>query len=93
MSFIRMTALAATLASVALPVVADAETDAEYRNAVSTFITLQGFTCGSVLTVTQREEPNAFDVVCAAKPDGSGEKLTYFFQLAGGKAIVKLEDS
>lgn len=89
MSFMRAVTLTATLAMAAVPAVAQSESDAEYRNAVSTFITMQGFACGSVLSVTQREEANAFDVVCSANANGSGDTTSYFFQLTGEGAVVK----
>ncbi len=92
MSLVRPVILALTFAISTLPALAEtdkAAQEAQYRKAVSTFITLQGFPCGAVLTVAQREEPNAFDVVCSTNEDGSGVELAYFFQLINGGAVVK----
>ncbi len=89
MSILRTIATGAIIATTALPALAQSDQETEYRNAVSLFITLQGYACGSVLTVEQREEPNAFNVTCALNADGSGEEVTYFFQLEGGGAVVK----
>ncbi len=89
MRILRAIAAGALIATTAVPALAQSDQETEYRNAVSLFITLQGYPCGSVLTVEQREEPNAFNVTCALAADGSGEQVTYFFQLEGGGAIVK----
>lgn len=87
MKHIRSAALIAVLSLIAVP--SFSNDDAEYRNAVSTFIKLQGYECGSVLTVSQREEPNAFDVTCASGADGAGSQMVYFFQLSDDGAVVR----
>jgi len=87
--------LGAILASFSTPLMAQSTDDksSEYEKYVSMFITLQGYSCVSVLSVEQREEPNAYDVICTDQENEQGNQLRYFFQLANGAAVVKPLDS
>lgn len=61
----------------------------DQRKLVVMAIELKGYDCGSVLKVTERPEPVAYDVLCAAAKDGSGQQTLYFVQIAGGDIVVR----
>ncbi len=69
---------------------ASAYTEEQLRSGLKLFLSLQGFECGNILNVDQREEPRAFDILCADNDDGSGEETLYFFQFVGAGAVVKI---
>ncbi|PCJ74032.1 MAG: hypothetical protein COA53_11000 [Rhodobacteraceae bacterium] len=69
---------------------ASAYTEEQLRSGLKLFLSLQGFECGNILNVDQREEPRAFDILCADNDDGSGEETMYFFQFVGAGAVVKI---
>lgn len=69
---------------------ASAYTEEQLRSGLKLFLSLQGFDCGNILNVDQREEPRAFDILCAANDDGSGEETKYFFQFVGAGAVVEI---
>lgn len=69
---------------------ASAYTEEQLRSGLKLFLSLQGFECGNILNVDQREEPRAFDILCADNDDGSGEETMYFFQFVGAGAVVEI---
>ncbi len=71
---------------------ASAYTEEQLRSGLKLFLSLQGFECGNILNVDMREEPRAFDILCAENEDGSGEETLYFFQFVGVGAVVKIID-
>ncbi len=69
---------------------ASAYTEEQLRSGLKLFLHLQGFECGNVLNVDMREEPRAFDILCAINEDGTGGETLYFFQFVGAGAEIKV---
>lgn len=69
---------------------ASAYTEEQLRSGLKLFLHLQGFTCGNILNVDMREEPRAFNILCAENENGSGEETLYFFQFVGAGAVVEI---
>ena len=69
---------------------ASAYTEEQLRSGLKLFLHLQGFECGNIVNVDMREEPRAFDILCAENENGSGEETLYFFQFVGAGAVVEI---
>lgn len=69
---------------------ASAYTEEQLRSGLKLFLHLQGFECGRILNVDARDEPRAFEILCAYSEDGSGEDVLYFFQFVGAGALVEV---
>lgn len=72
---------------------ASAYTEEQLRSGLKLFLHLQGFECGNILNVDMREEPRAFDILCAENENGDGEETLYFFQFVGAGAVVEIIDA
>jgi len=69
---------------------ASAYTEEQLRSGLKLFLRLQGYECANIMNVDQREEPRAFDILCAENDDGTGEETLYFFQFVGAGAVVEV---
>jgi len=69
---------------------ASAYTEEQLRSGLKLFLRLQGYECANILNVDMREEPRAFDIICAENEDGTGEETLYFFQFVGAGAVVEV---
>ena len=69
---------------------ASAYTEEQLRTGLKLFLHLQGYECANILNVDMREEPRAFDILCAENENGSGEETLYFFQFVGAGAVVEI---
>ncbi|MBL4872832.1 MAG: hypothetical protein JKY41_05415 [Rhodobacteraceae bacterium] len=67
-----------------------AYTEEQLRSGLKLFLRLQGYECANILNVDMREEPRAFDILCAENDDGTGEETLYFFQFVGASAVVEV---
>lgn len=69
---------------------ASAYTEEQLRSGLKLFLHLQGHECANILNVDMREEPRAFNILCAENENGSGEETLYFFQFVGAGAVVEI---
>lgn len=69
---------------------ASAYTEEQLRSGLKLFLHLQGYECANILNVDMREEPRAFNILCAENENGSGEETLYFFQFVGAGAVVEI---
>ena len=69
---------------------ASAYTEEQLRSGLKLFLHLQGYECANILNVDMREEPRAFNILCAENKNGSGEETLYFFQFVGAGAVVEI---
>lgn len=89
MKFVRiLLALTTLLFSVSA---ASAYTEEQLRSGLKLFLKLQGHECGYIVNVDMREEPRAFNILCA-ESEGSEEEIMYFFQFVGAGAVVEVID-
>lgn len=88
MKFTRLFMLVALLSSSVTS--ASAYTEEQLRGALKLFLSLQGFQCGTILNVDQREEPRAFEILCTEDENSKGEETLYFFQFVGAGAVVEI---
>ncbi len=69
---------------------ASAYTEDQLRSGLKLFLKLQGHECAKIIDVGAREEPRAFDILCAEYEDGSGDEVKFFFQFVGAGAVVEV---
>ena len=69
---------------------ASAYTEEQLRSGLKLFLHLQGYECANILNVDMREEPRAFNILCAENENGSGEETLYFFQFVGAGSVVEI---
>lgn len=69
---------------------ASAYTEDQLRNGLKLFLKLQGHECAKIIEVDAREEPRAFNILCAENEDGSGDEVKFFFQFVGAGAVVEV---